>query len=82
MYKELLASNKINNMASYETNYGNAVETMIEAELTKYLDYEKHKVNVDSYKRNDTTVRSTYRAFGISIPRNHEGSFELIIVEK
>ncbi len=87
--QELLANNKIDNMADLQEVMkqimGSAVETMLEAELTEHLDYEKHKVSSGSNKRNGTTsksVRSTHGEFGINVPRDREGSFEPIIVEK
>ncbi len=87
--QELLANNKIDNMTDLQEVMkqimGSAVETMLEAELTEHLDYEKHKVSSGSNKRNGTTsksVRSTHGEFGTNVPRNRGGSFESIIVLK
>lgn len=86
---ELLANNEINNagdlQAVLKEIMGSAIETMLEDELTEHLDYEKHQSSYGSNKRNGTTgkkVRSSYGEMDIDVPRDREGFFDPIIVEK
>ncbi len=65
----------------------NVLETMLEGELTETLGYKKHslKGNNSGNNRNGytgKTLKSDYGEIGLSIPRDRNGEFEPIVVEK
>ncbi len=65
----------------------NVLETMLEGELTETLGYKKHslKGNNSGNSRNGytgKTLKSDYGEIGLSIPRDRNGEFEPIVVEK
>ena len=62
-----------------------AVEKMLEAELDAHLGYDKNQVSDNTNARNGHSTKKLKNAFGeseIKIPRDREGSFEQLKIQK
>lgn len=88
---ELLVNHEINNATDLQDVLkevmGSAIETMLDAELTEHLDYEKHQFAKEGTgnRRNGTAsikVKSTLGEIKLEVPRDRDASFDPILVEK
>lgn len=64
----------------------NRIEQALEGEMNEHLGYKKHhKITPTTNSRNGTskkTLKGGLGEFKINIPRNREGSFEPVLIEK
>lgn len=63
----------------------NVLETALEAELTEHLGHEHGGTPIAENMRNGTRVKTVLTEIGpveIEVPRDRDGSFELVIVPK
>jgi putative transposase len=60
-------------------------EVMLEAEMSEHLGYDKHERSSLNNARNGTyskTIRGDFGEVAIDVPRNRNGDFEPVIIEK
>ena len=66
--------------------FKDAIQEMLEAELTEHLGYEKNEYthNNENYRNgySSKTVHSTEGDIKLDVPRDRQGNFDPIIVEK
>ena len=90
LIKEFIASNELKTAGDVEDALKNlfkdTLQEMLNAELTEHLGYEKNEYteNSDNYRNgySSKTVHSSQGDIKINIPRDREGSFDPIVVEK
>lgn len=90
MANALLESGNVKNAEDLQSVFkelmGSAIETMLEAEMSNHLDYEKFQsAESTTNRRNGSStkkVRSTIGEFDIDVPRDRDSDFDPIVVPK